>query len=217
MSLQQHQKEQYDQKMSLPRFEIGDRVFVYMLAAKSCKEYKFARPFHGLYCTCIVEQNETGVAVQPVDKPQVEPIWVAYNWIRCCAGSIPDLFWPKVSPVANKRQARTTIDKEAVDNISGDQSVSSKQNMNEVERMTKSRKIYKLTSRMVTEEQELWLRGTLCQWSGEVAYDLGTQAWAPDLRAGKLYTGVGAWFKSGEIVSIWLKLLFNYCYINLWP
>ena len=135
---QQHQKQQYDRKMRLPRCEVGDRVFVYMPAAKSCNAYKFARPFHaGPYR--IVEQNETGVAVWPVDHPQVEPIRVAYNWIRCCAGLIPDLFWPirsKASRVANKRQARATIDKEAVDTISGDQSVSSKHNMNEVERMT---------------------------------------------------------------------------------
>ena len=135
---QQHQKQQYDRKTRLPRFEVGDRVFLYMPAAKSCKAYKFAKPFHGPYR--IVEQNETGVAVWPVDQPQVNPIRVAYNRIRCCAGSIPDLFWPirsKVSQVASKRQARTTIDKEAMDTISGDQSVSSKQNMNEVERMTK--------------------------------------------------------------------------------
>ena len=43
-----------------------------MPTAKSCKVYKFARPFHGPYR--IVEQNKTGVAVRPVDQPQVEPI-----------------------------------------------------------------------------------------------------------------------------------------------
>ena len=63
---------------------------MYVLAAKSCKAYKFARPFHGPYR--IVEQNETGLAVRPVDQPQMEPIQVAYNRIRCCAGSILDLF-----------------------------------------------------------------------------------------------------------------------------
>ena len=38
---------------------------MYMPAAKLCKAYKFARPFHGPYR--IVEQNETGVAVRPVN------------------------------------------------------------------------------------------------------------------------------------------------------
>ena len=79
-----------------------------MPAVKSCTAYKFLKPFHCPYH--IEEQNETGIAVWLVDQPQVEPIQVAYNWIRCCADSIPDLFWPirtKVSQAANKRQART--------------------------------------------------------------------------------------------------------------
>ena len=46
---QQYQKKQYNRKTRLPRFEVGDRVFVYMPAAKSCKAYKFARPFHDPY------------------------------------------------------------------------------------------------------------------------------------------------------------------------
>ena len=59
---------------------MGDRVFVYIPAAKASKAYKFARPFYGPYR--IMEQNELGVVVQPVDKPQSEPIRVAYDRIR---------------------------------------------------------------------------------------------------------------------------------------
>ena len=69
----------------------------------------------------------------------MEPIRVAYNRIRCCADSIPDLFWPiktKVSQAAIKRQTRTVIEKEAVDNIPGDQLAPSNQKMNEIERQT---------------------------------------------------------------------------------
>ena len=82
----------YDRRTRLPRFKVGDRVFVYMPAAKACKAYKFARPFYGPYR--IVEQSETGVVVRPVDRPQADPIRVAYNRIRHCADSIPDVFWP---------------------------------------------------------------------------------------------------------------------------
>ena len=55
---QQCQKKHYDRRTRLPRFKVGDRVFVYMPAAKACKAYKFARPFYGPYR--IVGQSETG-------------------------------------------------------------------------------------------------------------------------------------------------------------
>ena len=80
---------------------MGDRVFVYMPAAKACKAYKFARPFYGPYR--IVEQSETGVVVRPVDRPQADPIRVAYNRIRHCADSIPDVFWPTRARVTQTR------------------------------------------------------------------------------------------------------------------
>ena len=46
---QKHQKAYYDKQSKLPRFKVGDRVFVYMPAAKATKAYKFARPLHGPY------------------------------------------------------------------------------------------------------------------------------------------------------------------------
>ena len=58
---QTNQKTLYDHQMRPPRFSVGDRVFVYMPAAKACKAYKFARPFYGPYQ--ITEQNKLGVAV----------------------------------------------------------------------------------------------------------------------------------------------------------
>ena len=85
---QQYQKKHYDRRKRLPRFKVGDQVFGYMPAAKSCKAYKFARPFYGPYR--IVSGTE--VVVHPVDRPQVDPIRVAYNRIRHCANSIPDVF-----------------------------------------------------------------------------------------------------------------------------
>ena len=74
---QQCQKKHYDRRTRLPRFKVGNRVFVYMPAAKACKDYKFARPFYGPYR--IVEQSETGVVVRPVDQPQADPISAGFD------------------------------------------------------------------------------------------------------------------------------------------
>ena len=63
-----------------------------MPAAKATKAYKFARPFHGPYQ--IIEQSDTGVVVRQIDKPQAEPIRVAYNRIRHYCDSLPNKFWP---------------------------------------------------------------------------------------------------------------------------
>ena len=65
---QKHQKAYYDKQSKPPRFKVGDRVFVYIPAAKATKAYKFARPFHGPYR--IIEQSDTGVVVRQIDKPQ---------------------------------------------------------------------------------------------------------------------------------------------------
>ena len=63
---QQCQKKHYDYKTRLLRFKVGDKVFVYMPAAKVCNAYKFARSFYGPYH--VVGQSEkTGVVVYPVD------------------------------------------------------------------------------------------------------------------------------------------------------
>ena len=89
---QSNQKALYDCQAKPPQFSMGDRVFVYMPVAKACKAYKFARPFYGSYR--IMEQNELGVVVQPVDKPQSEPIRVSLGRIRRCSDEIPNKFWP---------------------------------------------------------------------------------------------------------------------------
>ena len=87
MRKHKHIRKLYDRQMRPPQFSIGDRA-----AAKACEAYKFARPFYGPYQ--IIEQNELGVTVRPVDKPQAEPIRVAYDRIWRCANDIPDKFWP---------------------------------------------------------------------------------------------------------------------------
>ena len=113
---------------------MGDRVFVYMPAAKACKAYKFARPFYGPYC--IVEQSETGVVVRPVDRSQADPIRVVYNRIRHCAALIPDVFWPTRARVTQTRSRGLTENfaEEAItqitDVVSGFESIPSRSRMN---------------------------------------------------------------------------------------
>ena len=89
---QSNQKALYDRQTKSPQFSVGDRVFVYMQAAKVCKAYKFARSFYCPYR--IIEQNELEVVVRPEDKPQSEPIRVAYGRIRRFPDEIPNKFWP---------------------------------------------------------------------------------------------------------------------------
>ena len=64
----------------------GKDTQIWLLRKSSC----FIRPFYGPYR--IVEQSGTGVVCRPVDRPQADPIKVAYNRIRHCADSIPDVF-----------------------------------------------------------------------------------------------------------------------------
>ena len=37
---------------------------------------------------------ETGVVIQPMDKPNQEPIRVAIDRVRLCPRQIPDTLWP---------------------------------------------------------------------------------------------------------------------------
>ena len=74
---QKWQKTAYDRKAKTPTYQVGERVFVYMPAAKATKAYKFARPFHGPYRITAV--HDTGVEVRPVDRPQENAIRVALD------------------------------------------------------------------------------------------------------------------------------------------
>ena len=107
---QRSQKIYYDQQCKPSKFKVGDRVLVYMPAAKACKAYKFARPFHGPFR--ILEQSETGVTIRPVDKPHAEPIRVAYDRVRHCSELLPDKFWPTKAIKNNKKQLLQSVSEE---------------------------------------------------------------------------------------------------------
>ena len=98
---QKRQKKQHDKKSHMPEFAEGDRVFVFKPAAKSCKAYKFARPFHGPYR--IVKLYDNGADIRPVDRPQEAPLRVPFDRLRVCPEEIPNESWPPKSgsPVAD--------------------------------------------------------------------------------------------------------------------
>ncbi len=83
---QRAQKHQHDRKATCPSFAVGDRVFVYMPAAKSGKAHKFARPFKGPYRVLATYNN--GVQVRLVDRPTAQPIGVALNRVHRCPTQI---------------------------------------------------------------------------------------------------------------------------------
>ena len=48
------------------------------------------------------------VVVRPVDRPQADSIRVAYNRIRHCTDSIPDVFWPTRARVTGTKSGKPT-------------------------------------------------------------------------------------------------------------
>ena len=76
----------------MPKFAVGDRVFVYKPGAKTGKAYKFAKPFHGPYR--ILTLYEGGADVTLVDRPREAPIRVPYERLRVCPEEIPDQSGP---------------------------------------------------------------------------------------------------------------------------
>ena len=93
---QKQQKRQHDKKTRMLTFLVGDRVFVYMPAAKSGKAYKLSRPFHGPYRIIILHDN--GANDKPVDRPQDATIRVPFARLRVCPSEIPDVSWPPEKP-----------------------------------------------------------------------------------------------------------------------
>ena len=69
---QKRQKAQHDRHSRTPQFRVGDRVFLFMPAAKTGKAYKFARPYRGPYW--ILHLHPNGADLSLVDKPQDKPI-----------------------------------------------------------------------------------------------------------------------------------------------
>ena len=95
---QVQQKQHHDARARSATFVEGERVFVYMPAAKSGTAYKLARPFHGPYRVVHVVDN--GVEVRPVDRPHATLTRVALNCVRRCPAEMPDVFWPRTDALS---------------------------------------------------------------------------------------------------------------------
>lgn len=102
---QKRQKSTFDRQARQPTYSVGERVFVYMPAAKASKAYKFARPFYGPYR--VVTYN-TGLEVRPVDRPIQIPFRISFKRVRRCPEQIPDSFWPSKESAKRTPQARAT-------------------------------------------------------------------------------------------------------------
>ena len=77
------QKQKFGRHSKPPNYRVGQRVFVYMPAAKQGKAHKFAHPFHGPYR--IMEVCETGASVCPVDDQGRDSIRVAFDHLWPCS------------------------------------------------------------------------------------------------------------------------------------
>lgn len=95
----------------MPKFSEGDRVFVFKPAAKSCKAFKFARPFHGPYR--IVTLYDTGAEVRLVDRPQDPCIHIPFDRLRVCLCEIPDESWPPAKATADQNPAQRSANRPA--------------------------------------------------------------------------------------------------------
>lgn len=78
----------------------------------SAKSYKFAWAFHRPFQ--VKEVLETGVEVQPIDRPSQETIRVAFDRVRTCPHKVGDKFWPPRKKAAIT--ADTTVSSEAPPN-----------------------------------------------------------------------------------------------------
>ena len=77
----------------MPTSSVGDRVSIFMPAAKSSKAHKLARPFHGPFR--IQKLHDNGVEIRPVDKSRDSPIRVSFDRLRVCPDEVSNEFWPK--------------------------------------------------------------------------------------------------------------------------
>ena len=80
------QKRCHDQNAKEPKFSVGQRVFVFMPAAKSSKAYKFAKPFEGPYRITALYNNGADVCL--VDRPSAPSLRVALDRLRHCPRQI---------------------------------------------------------------------------------------------------------------------------------
>ena len=88
---QQHQKKLYDKRAKPVTYQEGTRVMVFMPKEARSKNRKLALPYHGPYRVLEVRQN--CLLVQPVDRPDDEPILVNMDRVVECSEELPNTSW----------------------------------------------------------------------------------------------------------------------------
>ena len=82
------QKQNYDWRCRLPRFQEGERAFLFKPSDKSGPVRKFARPFLRPYRIVDLESNTA--KIRRVDRPREEPILVALERLQKCPPDLAD-------------------------------------------------------------------------------------------------------------------------------
>ena len=98
---QKRQKIYYDKKVKPPRFQVGDRVFLFKPADKTGHLRKFARPYHGPFR--VMEMDSNTARIRRVDRPEEDTILVALDRLRYCPTEVSDTFWPPSKRRSKKR------------------------------------------------------------------------------------------------------------------
>ena len=79
------------------------------------------------------------MVVRPVDRPQADPIRVAYNKIRHCTDSIPDVFRAGVTQTRSKGLTGNIVEEamtQTIDAVSGSEYVPSRLGMNKTKQQS---------------------------------------------------------------------------------
>ena len=70
---QRKQKKFYDRHSGEAKYQVGERVMVYMPGEVSGKKWKIARPYHGPYR--ILSVTPTNAEVQLIESPAEPSLW----------------------------------------------------------------------------------------------------------------------------------------------
>ena len=79
---QEKQRKFYDRQSTTPKFQVGDRVMVFMPSETVGKNRKLARPYHGPYH--VINVTQTNAEVQLIECPSEPSMFVAIDRLRKC-------------------------------------------------------------------------------------------------------------------------------------
>jgi hypothetical protein len=88
---QARQKQMYDKDAKDLKFEVGDRVMIFMPASVTGKSWKLARPYHGPFR--VLSVTPTNLEARLVDDVDAEPIFVAVERVRPCHSGMSGDSW----------------------------------------------------------------------------------------------------------------------------